>query len=100
MTPEELEVHVRLGESEILEFKRSTNQRTEAGKTVCAMLNNRGGRVLFGVEPDRTIVGQQLSDHSIEEVTNELRQHLDPPAFPSIERVVLASGREVLVLTV
>lgn len=100
MTPEELEVHVRLGESETLEFKRSTAQRTEAGKTVCAMLNNRGGRVLFGVEVNGTIVGQQVADRTIEEVTDELRQHLDPPAFPTIERVVLGSGREVLVLNV
>lgn len=99
MTPEELEVLVRLGESEILELKRTTGQRTEAAKTVCAMLNHRGGRVLFGVTADKKILRQQVSERTIEEVSDELR-HIDPPAFPSIERIPLPSGTEVLLLTV
>lgn len=99
MTPEQLEVLVRLGESELLEFKRSTGQRTEAAKTVCAMLNHRGGRVLFGVSSDKAIAGQQVSDRTIEEVTDELRM-IDPPAFPNLDRIPLSSGTEVLMLTV
>lgn len=99
MTPEELEVLVRLGESEVLELKQSTGQRTEAAKTVCAMLNNRGGRVVIGVTPDKRIIGQQLSERTIEEVTDELRL-IDPPAFPTIERVPVSPGHEVLILSV
>ena len=49
MTFEELQAVVARGESEEIEFKRSTVQRTEAAKTVCAMLNGRSGFVLFGV---------------------------------------------------
>lgn len=41
MTPEELEVHVSLGEPEALEFKRLTAQRNGAGKSIRAMLNSR-----------------------------------------------------------
>ena len=36
---------------------------------------------------------------TIKEVAQEI-SHLDPPAFPTIERVVVAEGREVLVATV
>ena len=46
------------GESETLELKRSTGRRREAARTLCTMLNHRGGRVLFGVEPDGRVVGQ------------------------------------------
>ncbi len=87
------------GESERLEFKRSTGQRREAARTMCAMLNHRGGRVLFGVEPDGRVVGQQVSDHTVEEVVQELRE-IDPPAFPTIDRVDLGEGRDVLVVSV
>ena len=37
---------VARGESERLELKRSTGQRTDAAKTACAMLNGLGGTSL------------------------------------------------------
>jgi len=48
MTPEQIAALAAAGESETQEFKRSTGQRREAARTLCAMLNHRGGRVLFG----------------------------------------------------
>jgi len=92
---EQIATWAAAGESETLEFKRSTGQRREAARTVCAMLNHRGGRVLFGVEPGGRVVGQQVGDHTIEEVAQELRE-IDPPAFPSIDRVDLGNGRVLL----
>lgn len=87
------------GESDTQEFKRTTGQRREAARTVCAMLNHRGGRVLFGVEPGGRVSGQQVSDHTLEEIAQELRE-IEPPVFPVIERVVVGDGREVLVVSV
>ena len=87
------------GESETLEFKRSTGRRREATRALSAMLNHRGGRVLFGVEPDGRVTGQQVSEHTVEGVAQELRE-IDPPAFPSIDRVDVGRGREVLVVSV
>ncbi|MCX6990991.1 MAG: putative DNA binding domain-containing protein [Chlamydiae bacterium] len=49
MLLEELQKLVASGESENLEFKKTTGQRTEAVKTVCALLNGLGGFLLFGV---------------------------------------------------
>ena len=63
---------VRAGESETLEFKRTTGERRAATHTLCGMLNHHGGRVLFGVEPDGRIAGQMVSDHTIEELAQEL----------------------------
>ncbi|NOX31034.1 MAG: ATP-binding protein [Actinobacteria bacterium] len=36
------------GESETVEFKKTTGQKREAAKTLSAMLNSAGGAVLFG----------------------------------------------------
>lgn len=99
MTPDQIAAWVAAGESETVEFKRTTGGRREATRTLCAMLNHRGGRVLFGVEADGRVVGQQVSDHTIEEVAQELRE-IDPPAFPTIDRVPLGNGREVLIVSV
>lgn len=48
MNLKDLQNMVSDGESERLEFKASTGQRTQAAKTVCALLNGLGGFVLFG----------------------------------------------------
>ncbi|HTV41640.1 MAG TPA: RNA-binding domain-containing protein [Verrucomicrobiae bacterium] len=95
----QLEEWVRARESETLEFKRSTGERRAAAQTLCGMLNHHGGRVLFGVEADGRIVGQMVSDHTIEEAVQELKE-IDPPVFPSIERVDVADGKQALVVTV
>ena len=99
MTLDEISALAQTGESETLEFKRTTGTRREATRTICAMLNQRGGQVLFGVTPNGNVVGQQVSERTIEELSAEL-QRIDPPAFPTVERVPTAEGREVLVVRV
>ena len=86
------------GESETLEFKKTTGTRREATMTVCALLNQRGGQVLFGVTEDGAVVGQQVSERTIEELSAELRR-IDAPAFPEIERVPVNGDREVIVVS-
>jgi ATP-dependent DNA helicase RecG len=63
------------------------------------MLNHRGGRVFFGVEPQGKIVGQQVSERTLEEIAQEIRQ-IEPPVFPQIDRVDVKPGAQVLVVTV
>jgi ATP-dependent DNA helicase RecG len=99
MTHEQIEAWAKAGESETLEFKKTTGERKEASQSLCAMLNHRGGRVLFGVDPSRVVRGQQVVDKTLEDVAQEIKE-IDPPVFPTIERVVVATGREVLVVSV
>jgi len=96
---QQLQAWVEQGESETQEFKLSTGQRTDAARFLCAFLNHRGGRVIFGVDAQGYIVGQDVSDKTLADIAHELRA-LDPPASPNIERIALASGREVLAVTV
>ena len=89
------------GESETIEFKATTGQRTEAARTLSAMLNGQGGRVLFGVQPGGRVTGQQVGEKTLQDITQEC-QDIHPSHPPSIERVPLPSSpqREVLVVTV
>lgn len=98
MTLQQIRALAASGESESLELKTTTRTRREAARTVCAFLNQGGGQVLFGVTPDGTVAGQQVSERTIEEVSAEL-QRIDPPAFPMIERVQVDSEHEVIVVS-
>jgi ATP-dependent DNA helicase RecG len=87
------------GESERLEFKTTTGQRTEAIKTVCAMINGFGGFVLFGVTDKGEVKGQPCSARTLEDIANELSR-IEPPAFPDIETVNLENGKTVIALRI
>ncbi len=99
MTRDEITDLVAQGESETLEFKKTTGERVEAAKTACAMLNHRGGAVLIGVAEDGTVAGQQVGDGTIERLAEEL-QNIDPPVFPAIDRVPVRDGKTVLMIRV
>jgi ATP-dependent DNA helicase RecG len=94
-----IESWVRGGESETLEWKRSTGEKRAATQTLCGMLNHRGGRILFGVEPDGRIRGQTVTDHTIEDLSQELA-NIEPPVFPSVERVDCGKDRQLVIVTV
>lgn len=98
MTFDEVKTLATSGESETLEFKETTGTRREATMTVCAFLNQDGGQVLFGITPAGVLAGQQVSERTIEELSAELRR-IDPPAFPTIERVPVDETREVIVVS-
>ena len=80
ITREQIAAWSTLGESETLEFKATTGERREGTRGLCSMLNHRGGRVLYGVAPDGRVTGQQVSDHTIEEIAQEIKE-LDHPSF-------------------
>lgn len=90
---------VAQGESETLEFKRSTGTRRKGAQTICAMLNHRGGQVLFGVTPEGTIIGQDVSDRTIEQLSEEFR-NIEPTILPEIRRVPVTKRLEVLAVSV
>jgi ATP-dependent DNA helicase RecG len=87
------------GESEILEFKRSTGEQRAGMHALTAMLNHRGGRVIFGVEDDRRVIGQQVGERTLEDLAQEIGQ-IEPPVFPAIERVAVGDGRELIIVSV
>ena len=98
MTPERVAALAAQGESETLEFKETTGQLREAAHAVCAMLNHRGGQVLFGVRPDGVVAGQEVGKETLDDIAREL-QRIEPSAYPGILRIGLESGRSVIVVT-
>jgi ATP-dependent DNA helicase RecG len=93
----EIERIAQAGESETIEFKKSTAQLRRAAETVCGMLNGNGGRVLIGVTPEGRILGQTISDKTLREIA-EILQKFEPPANIEQQRVRTNGDKEVLVL--
>ena len=97
MNLEQLRQLVAEGESERLEFKKSTGELRGGMDTLCGMLNANGGQVLFGVTDAGKILGQQISDQTLREVAAELSK-LEPPASVIQTRVKVTETLEVLML--
>ena len=101
ITASEINQLVAGGESETVEFKKTTGEKNEAAKALSAMLNGQGGRVLFGVHPRGQVVGQNVADKTLENITQACRE-IRPLYPPSIERVPVPNrtNHEILVATV
>ncbi|MBL7204330.1 MAG: putative DNA binding domain-containing protein [Desulfobacteraceae bacterium] len=99
MNLKELNKLVKQGETDRLEFKKTTGQRTSAAKTVCAFLNGHGGRVLFGVTDAGKIAGQKSGNKTLEDLSRELKK-IDPSVSPDINTVQLENGNAVIVVAV
>ncbi len=93
-----LEPLIAHGESDTVEFKRSTAQLRRAGETLCGFLNGNGGQVLFGVAPDGKAVGQQVSDATLCDIAAMLGRFEPPARMIEMDRVDVGEGRAVVVL--
>ena len=71
------------GESETLEFKRSTGQRSRIAEAACAMANSRGGLILVGVLDGGRVVGQQVTATTLETLHAEIAE-IEPPLYPKV----------------
>lgn len=86
-------------ESETVEFKKSTASLREGIETICAFANHHGGYLIFGVDDDGTVFGQQVSDDTIKNVANAVKLNTDPKLYPTIEKVEL-EGKECILVTI
>lgn len=72
-------------ETEQIEFKKSTSEKKEAMDDVCAILNKHcGGILYFGVKNNGDVVGQQISDSSLNDVGTFFKNAIKPMVFPII----------------
>lgn len=98
MNIEELQQLVARGESELVEFKSTTGQRSEAMKAVCAMLNGAGGFVCFGISDDGSIRGQDVSTRTLEQIAGLFSKF--EPSVGIQPEVLDLNGSSVIVLRV
>ncbi len=84
MDENELKKLIEKDESETAEFKKSTAQLDKALKAVCGFLNNKGGNIYFGIDENRKVIGQEVSDSTLKSISQKIRQRIKPEISPEI----------------
>ena len=73
-------------ESSFLEFKRETPKNDQIVKTVIGFCNRHGGKIVIGVDDDRTIIG--IPDNEVESLMESLDRAIyeatAPPILPLV----------------
>ncbi|WP_022835816.1 RNA-binding domain-containing protein [Salisaeta longa] len=100
MTLRELQQLVALGEGVSLEFKRRVPRAPRIAKEVVALANTHGGRILLGVADDGTITGVSDASEEAFAFDQAVAQYTAPPVPYRTERIVIAPGRDVLLVVV
>jgi ATP-dependent DNA helicase RecG len=88
---------VKRGESEEVEFKKSTAQLDRALKSVCSFLNHKGGRVYFGISNGK-IVGQDVSDQTLKSISQKIRQRIKPEISSGIKVLEIGDKKIIEVI--
>lgn len=98
-TMQQLKSLVKQGESDSVEFKKTTARLNAIFETVCGFLNNKGGIVLIGATDKGDLVGQDVSDSTRREIANELAK-IEPPAEIEINYIPLKDRKHVIAMRV
>ena len=90
---------IKKGESQNIEFKKSTAQLQAAIETICAFLNGNGGVVLIGVSNDGKIIGQDISDHTRQEIAKEINR-IEPAAQVEVSDILISEKKYLIMMQV
>ena len=72
-------------ETEELEFKKSTGEIKEGMISLASMLNKNGaGTVYFGVRNDGEVIGQQIGDRTLRDISQNIATAVKPQVIPTI----------------
>lgn len=87
-------------ETEYVEFKSSTSQTSKALESLAAMLNKHGlGTVYFGVNDDGEVIGQEVGNKTIKDLSDAITSRIKPQVIPEIN-VKIYDGKVVIVAKV
>ena len=90
----------QLTEQSDLEFKKTTGQLERGMETLCAFLNGRGGKVLFGITDSGEVLGQEVTDNTRKDIANAICR-IEPQPEIQISYIQLpGSNKQVIALAV
>ena len=72
-------------ETEQIEFKKSTGELKEAVISIASILNKHGsGKLYFGVKNNGEVIGQEISENTLRDVSQAISYHIKPAIYPEI----------------
>lgn len=83
-------------ETESREFKKSTSELKEGIISLGSMLNKNGyGTLFFGVKDNGDLIGQQVGNHTLRDISQGIANHLKPQVNPSISHELI-DGKDII----
>lgn len=77
-------------ETEFREYKKTTGELKEAIISLASMLNKNGYCTLFfGVKDNGDILGQQIGDRTLRDISQGIANHLKPQVIPTISHELM-----------
>ena len=77
-------------ETETLEFKKTTGELKEAVISISSIINKHGkGELYFGIKDNGTIIGQQIGELTLRDISKAVSDNLKPQVFPVIDAVTV-----------
>ncbi len=72
-------------ETETIEFKKSTSELKEGMVSISSILNKHGvGTLYFGIKPNGDVIGQEVSESSLRDVSRIIYESIKPQIYPII----------------
>ena len=90
---------IKAGESETLEFKKSTGEWKEIVETISAFANKKGGVILVGVDEKKEVCGVAIGKGTIEDLTNKILSNTEPKVYPEIG-IQSLNGKKIIYIKV
>ncbi len=77
-------------ETEIREYKKTTGELKEGIISLGSMLNKNGyGTLFFGVKDNGDVIGQQIGERTLRDVSQGIANHLKPQVIPTISHELI-----------
>ncbi len=74
-------------ETEQIEFKKLTGELKESVISIASMLNkHKSGVLYFGVRNDGEVIGQQIGDNTLRDVSQAIANFIKPQIIPYQKR--------------
>lgn len=78
---------MKFTESENIELKKSTAELKEGIISIAAILNKHGkGELYFGIKNNGIVVGQDVGDKTLRDVSQAISNHIEPKIYPEITK--------------
>lgn len=80
-------------ETEQVEFRKSTSELREGMESIASILNkHESGQLYFGVRPDGEVIGQEVSEKTLRQVSQAIGNHIRPVIHPLVEELEDGDG--------
>ncbi len=85
-------------ETETVEFKKTTGELPAALVSISAILNkHQKGILYFGVLDNGKVIGQQVGDNTIRDITNNINNKIKPKIRPKVYKSILDEKELIIV---